>query len=337
MVALPARDLDAFLKRWPGGGFAFLVFGADQGLVDENVATLARACVADVHDPFQLVRLDGDAIAADPGLLADEWNALGLFAAKRAIRVDVGGRDILDSVRACLSEPNPDCALILKAGALKRDHQLRQFCERQKNALAIECFADSEADLRAMVLKTMADAGVSIDPKAVETLVDVLGLDRAMSRNELEKLALYAQGQGSVGVADIEMAVSDAAPKAGEPAIAAALSGDLADATLGASRVMAGESASGIAGAALRLCLLGHRALAEREAGGGNMERFAYGAGALRHEFGRLMGSKNTAMLLDFVETLHNAVDRGRREPAMDDTVTMRGLWTIARRAKAGR
>ena len=338
MVALPARDLDGFMKRQSGGGFVFLVFGPDQGLIDEKISAISRACVADVGDPFQLVRLDGDTVAGDPGLLADEWNSMGLFHARRAIRVDLGARDILESVRACVEAPNPDCALMIKAGALKRDHALRQFCERQKMALAIECFADSEADIRSVVLKTMGDAGVSIDPKAVDTLVDILGLDRAMTRSELEKLALYADETNSIGVADVDMVVADAAPKAGEPAIAAALSGDIADATLGASRMMAGANASGIAGAALRICLLGHRAVAERDAGNaGAAERFARSTGALRHDFARLVAAKNTGMMLDFIETMNAAVDRGRREPALDDTVTMRGLWTIARRAKARR
>ena len=50
----------------------FLFYGPDMGLINERARPLAERSVDDPSDPFQLIRIDGDDIAADPGRLADE-------------------------------------------------------------------------------------------------------------------------------------------------------------------------------------------------------------------------------------------------------------------------
>ena len=56
---------------------------------------MARASVDDPQDAFQLVRMDGDAIASDPLKLADEANTIGLFGGRRAIRVSPTSKPLL--------------------------------------------------------------------------------------------------------------------------------------------------------------------------------------------------------------------------------------------------
>ena len=79
MVALKAAEAERFIDRPDPTKAVVLVFGADAGLVAERVEALIAKSVDDPADPFQLARLDGDALARDPGRLSEEANTIPLF------------------------------------------------------------------------------------------------------------------------------------------------------------------------------------------------------------------------------------------------------------------
>src|ERR1700674_2910563 len=64
MVALKASEVAGFLARPDPARLIALVFGPDAGLVNERAPALVRAAVDDLDDPFSLVRLSGDDLAA---------------------------------------------------------------------------------------------------------------------------------------------------------------------------------------------------------------------------------------------------------------------------------
>ena len=90
MVALKGRDIDAFLARPDAGRPIILLYGPDAGLVRERADALLASAVDDPNDPFSLVRLDGDELAAEPSRLVDEAMTVPLFGGRRAIRVRAG-------------------------------------------------------------------------------------------------------------------------------------------------------------------------------------------------------------------------------------------------------
>jgi DNA polymerase-3 subunit delta len=66
MVALRGKDIDAFLARPDPARPIVLLYGPDAGLVRERADALLASAVDDPHDPFSLVKLDGDELAAEP-------------------------------------------------------------------------------------------------------------------------------------------------------------------------------------------------------------------------------------------------------------------------------
>src|SRR3954453_6720367 len=93
MVALKGSELESFVARPDPARSVVLVFGPDAGLVSERVDAIVRASVDDPNDPFALVRLDGDTLAADPARLADEALTVPLFGGGRGSPVRAGRRD----------------------------------------------------------------------------------------------------------------------------------------------------------------------------------------------------------------------------------------------------
>src|SRR5215470_9796658 len=114
MVALKTSEIDSFVARPDPARPVVLVFGPDAGLVSERVDALIKASVDDPDDPFALVRLDGDTLAADPARLVDEATTIPLFGGRRAIRVRAGGRNIVPAVENVLAAPLRDCRVVIE-------------------------------------------------------------------------------------------------------------------------------------------------------------------------------------------------------------------------------
>ena len=195
MVALKTADIDKFLARPDPARPVVLVYGPDAGLVSERVNALIKASVDDVNDPFSLVRLEAEDLSANPARLVEEAQTIPLFGGRRAVWAKAGSRNIAPSVEAVLALPSSECRVVIEAGDLRRNAPLRVVCERAKNAAALPCYADTERDLARLIDSEMREAELTLKPDARAMLIPLLGGDRAASRNELRKLALYARGK----------------------------------------------------------------------------------------------------------------------------------------------
>src|SRR4051812_29505732 len=118
MVAVKAGDVEGALKRVDARTPVLLVYGPDTGLVSERARAAAERAVDDPADPFQLIRIDGDVIAADPARLADEASTIGLFGSRRAIWVKPTARNIAPALDAVLAAPLQDTTIVVEAGDL---------------------------------------------------------------------------------------------------------------------------------------------------------------------------------------------------------------------------
>jgi DNA polymerase III subunit delta len=266
MVALKGAAIETYLKRPDPALPIALVFGPDAGLVSERAQALMAASVTDLSDPFGLVRLEGDELAADPARLVDEALTVSLFGARRGIWVKVGGRDCARAVEGLLRAEVRDCQVVIEAGDLRRNAPLRSVCERARQVAVIACYADAERDLQRLIDSELR--GLSIAPDARAALVALLGADRTASRGELRKLALYARGKSGVDINDVMAVVADASALALDAIVDAAFAGRPVEVeTQWARSRAAGTPPGRVLSAALREALQLHRARLSVEAG----------------------------------------------------------------------
>src|SRR5438045_3036770 len=228
VVALRGKEIDSYLARPDPGRPIILLYGPDAGLVRERADALMASAVDDPNDPFSLVRLDGDELAAEPSRLVDEAMTVPLFGGRRAIRVRAGSRNFASGVDTLAETPLRDCRIVIEAGELRPESPLRKACERAKNAVAIGCYPDTERDLAKLIDDELKPSNLRIAQDARSTLTGLLGGDRQASRNELRKLALYAHGRGEVTLDDVTAVVSDASDLKLDPIVDAAFSGNAA-------------------------------------------------------------------------------------------------------------
>jgi DNA polymerase III subunit delta len=333
MVAIKAADVDAFVGRPDPARPIVLVFGPDAGLVSERVNALIKASVDDPNDPFALARLDGEELSAEPSRLVDEAQTIALFGGRRAVWVKTGSRNIAPAVEALLALRACECRVVIEAGDLRRNAPLRTLVERAKTAAALPCYADDERARARLIDDEMRAAGLVLSNDARALLIPLLGGDRAASRSEIGKLALYARGREQVGVEDVTAVVSDASALALDDLVDAAFAGRPADlaAKLAKARV-AGSTAGSILFAAQRQVALLHKWRTAIETGA----PFSLDAVQPPPHFRRKTSIEaalklwSAARLTAAMAELAGAALASRRNAALAETIAERALLSIA-------
>jgi len=269
MTKLAPARVDAFLGAPDKPARAALIHGPDQGLVRERGDKLARAICPDPKDPFRTAELSVAALAEDPELLAAEVGQLSMFGGRRLVRLRDAGDAVGALFQRFLKAPaSGDGFVLVEAGDLPSRSSLRKAFEGAADAVAIACYADSARDIEALLREVMAPRRVKVEDEARAYLVDNLGGDRGMSRQELEKLALYAGDGGQVTLDDAVASVGDSAALDMDDVLLSATDGDTAALERALDRLYGeGESPITVLRAAQRHLTRLHLAAARMEQG----------------------------------------------------------------------
>jgi DNA polymerase III subunit delta len=243
VVAIKAQGANAFLSKPDASIRAVLLYGPDAGLVSERAAKLAQMLAARENPAGEIVRMDEADLDADAEKLTVELLTVPMFGGAKIVRTSQSRRITAAILKPLLEGPPLPGALVVEAGNLKADEGLRALFEKAANAAAVGCYADEGASLGGLVDEVLGAARLKITPEAKQDLMARLGADRAMSRSEVEKLALYAAGEGTVTPDHVEAIVGDAADQTMDRILDAAASGDTARALIEFDRaVAAGEN-----------------------------------------------------------------------------------------------
>jgi DNA polymerase III subunit delta len=254
MVAVKARDADSWLAAPPQGVRLFLVYGNDAGGVTERARRLEQIALKRGSGEAVL-RFGSDQISADPGRIADEAYSASLFGGEPviALRILDGRHNVIGALEPLIARP-PDAAwLVVEAGELQPTSPLRKAFEASPQGAAVPVYQAEGAGLVSLIRAAATEAGVVIEPPALELLAASLGGDRLAMRGELEKLFLYVGERGPVTLADVEAVVGNAAELRIDELIDSALSGDSEGLEAALDRLRAeGGSPVGLASLALR-------------------------------------------------------------------------------------
>jgi DNA polymerase-3 subunit delta len=339
LVALRGKEIDTFLARPDSSRPIILLYGPDAGLVRERADALMASAVDDPNDPFSLVRLDGDELAAEPSRLVDEAMTVPLFGGRRAIRVRAGSRSFAGGVDTLAEIAIRDCRIVIEAGELRPESPLRKACEKAKNAVAIGCYPDGERDLARLIDEELRPSNLRIAQDARATLMGLLGGDRQASRNELRKLALYSHGKSEITLDDVITVVSDASDLKLDPIVDAAFAGNPAVVESEFAKAMvAGTYPGVIISAAQRQASWLHKsALAAAD---GTPLSSVLDGGFPRLHFSR-KGAVETALrnfspprLVVIIDQLGTAALDMRKQTSLASAIAQRTLLAIAANAK---
>ena len=225
-MKIAGRRVAGFIERPDPRAGCVLLYGPDQGLARERADTLTRGVVEDMRDPFLVVELSGAALKSDPARLADEAAALAFTGGRRVVRVRDATDGLTSMFKDLLALAREGAFVVVEAGHLGGRSSLRRLFESADNAAAIACYADDAGNLAGIIVETLERHGLSAPADVVAYLADNLGADRMMTRNELEKVALYKGEPGTLTLDDVMACVGDGAATSLDAVALAAASGE---------------------------------------------------------------------------------------------------------------
>jgi len=340
MVAVKTAQAEAFMKSPPTALAAVLFFGSDPGLVSERSSALARTLAARENPPGEILRLDDSELDGNPDRLESELQIRPMFASRRIVRAIAGRRISAQVLKPLLSAQPLEGLLIVEAGNLKPDDALRGLFEKNDNCFAVACYPDSAADVDSLISDVLATFSLTIEGDARALLQTRLGADRALSRAEIEKLALYCLGRQTVTADDVENVVGDAANMALERIAEAAAEGRLQPAVTDFGRALAsGESGQSVIAVLQRYFLKLHKVRSDVDAGQRLDDALKYLRPPLffkqRDAFARQVRNWQRPQLDQAIRRIADTSKAARLSPRLEDVHAERLLLALASMASA--
>jgi DNA polymerase-3 subunit delta len=339
-VKIAANRLAEFLRQPPPELRAALFHGPDGGQIRERADRLAAAICADLADPFRVSELSAAILAADPARLADEVAAMSLTGGRRVVRIRDATDGVTTLLAASLAGGRGDSLIVVEAGDLASRSSLRKLCETTAGAAAIACYADSPRDIADLIRETLGARRIAVSGDAQAYLVARLGGDRLVTRQELEKLTLYAGDGGRIELADAVACIGETNSISVEELVYAAADGDPARLDGALLRCLQeGQAPIGILRAAMRHFHRLHLAAAH-VANGASAD---HAAGLFRppifykfvDRFKAQLTIWQSRRIAAALESLTRAELDCKRAVLPQETVAREALFTIARAARA--
>jgi len=211
MAQLASKDVSGFLRSPRLQHSIYLVYGPDHGYVTEMANAIAKSSGIVMDDAFAFIRMSA-AEAANDSHLINEAHTVAMFAGKRVLRIVQADNDkaLLKQVNTLLEDPPEETIIVLEAGELRKGTSLRKAVEKSTNGLAIPCYGDNSAAVHALIDDTFPRAEGKLHKDTRQYLASVLGADRALTRAELEKLALFGNSTSQIELKDAMALVGDA-------------------------------------------------------------------------------------------------------------------------------
>lgn len=214
-MKIAAGQVERFLRKPDPKTPVVLIYGPDEGLVRERIDILIKGVLDDPGDPFRLSDLAADQVKSDPAILVDEARALCLMGGRRVVRVRQAGDALRNAVKSLLALETIDALVVIESGDLGRGSSLRKQVEQAANAAALPCYRDEGRDLGNLIDRLLAERHLKADREARAYLIEHLGGDRAVTRTELDKLALFADASAEtprrIGFDDVALMIGDSA------------------------------------------------------------------------------------------------------------------------------
>ncbi|TNE40236.1 MAG: DNA polymerase III subunit delta [Alphaproteobacteria bacterium] len=190
-MELPGQKFDAFLKSRDPKLRLFLLYGADEGLVRERGRALCLSVLGTLDDPFSYSEIDAGELGHDPARLMDEATALSMMGGERVVRLRNATGNHKDQVASLADLPLEGSIVVIEAGDLKKDSALVKMVKGAPHGAVTPCFHDKAQDMNGLIQEMLGSNGIHPTREITDYLRENLGGDRAISRQELDKLILY--------------------------------------------------------------------------------------------------------------------------------------------------
>ena len=191
---------------------AILIYGQDYGLISERSNSIINSFFQNTNNnnlPYNIIDFECNNIISKPEILKTEAQSISLLNNKKIIRIK-DANDSLDNVmEEYLLTPPHSCLLLLLSENLSPRSKIRKFFELHKYAVIIPCYSDEKKNILTIIETMLKKEKIDIDSNGKQLLANYLGIDRLVTKMEIEKAIIYAGKDKILTHEDISSFLSD--------------------------------------------------------------------------------------------------------------------------------
>lgn len=202
-------QIDKYLKKPELSVKAFVVYGSNDGLVNEYVKKLIQTVSKDLYDPFSVVYLNGSDVNAEVSTLFAEYSSQSLMGGRRVIVIKDADNNLTKHLKTMFDDSKTDTLVVISSTSLTKKSSLVSLAEERDDMGLIACYEDRDEDIFNTARSMFIENGLTINNEALQLLCARLSNDRKTNLGEIEKLITYMGDKKNVSVEDIQNCISD--------------------------------------------------------------------------------------------------------------------------------
>ena len=171
-------QIDKYLKKPEPQIKAFVVYGSNDGLVNEYVKKLVQTVSKDLYDPFSVVYLNGSDVNAEVSTLFAEYSSQSLMGGRRVIVIKDADNNLTKHLKTMFDDSKTDTLVVISSTSLTKKSSLVSLAEERDDMGLIACYEDRDEDIFNTARSMFIENGLTINSEALQLLCARLSNDR---------------------------------------------------------------------------------------------------------------------------------------------------------------
>jgi DNA polymerase-3 subunit delta len=225
--------IDKYCKDLAPIAPAILLYGQDYGLISERSSLIINSFLNNVDEKqnsLNIIDLSNSSLLLYPESLKIEVSSISLLSRKKIVRIKDASDALLNIIDDYFVYSHPDCLIILLSDALSPRSKIRKFFEAHNDAVILPCYSDDKKGILSLINSSFKAEGVFVEEQGIQLFANYLGIDRLITKAEIEKAILYAGKEKKLNLNDITSFISDQASLGIDELYDYSLNGDLEEA-----------------------------------------------------------------------------------------------------------
>ena len=242
MAVAKASELLGLLSGSKTQPRAILVHGNDRSAVFDLCKQCLKKVTGSSDDPMSVTPLTEAQVLSSRERLNEAVGTVSMFGDKHAVWISDGGDGLAKVLEPLLADTTDGNLIIVDSEALTKTSKLRKLFEANARCMAVALYEESAQELRLRLERQIKTGGFQITEDAMRKLMEFISFERAVGESETRKLMLYAHGQTTIEVSDVEAICGDTSETSGDELVDAVFGGNLADTDRFTSATSGGRS-----------------------------------------------------------------------------------------------
>ena len=191
---------------------AILLYGQDYGLISERSSIIINSFFKNTknqHNSLNIIDIMYNDILSNPEILEIEASSISLLSSKKVIRIKDTNDALHNVVEDYLLNSYKDCLIILLSEPLSPRSKIRKLFEAHEKAVVLPCYNDENNNIVSLINSAFKEEGVYADDDSINLFANYLGVDRLITKGEIEKAILYAGKDKKLDSKDLTSFISD--------------------------------------------------------------------------------------------------------------------------------